>query len=381
MKKRLFTILSILLLTCIFLSCNHDVKKDTVSEETFTDDIIQNQSFDEKTVYLNHEVYITDGVTVTCTDSTFKFGPKGSLTVKAGATLIATQTVFTSVNDDENGSIIKTSSGTPNPDDWIGVIVDGGTAEFLKCTFMYGGKEYKSLGHYSVLYSKKDSGSNKGPKGKMKIEECTFAYNGGKSDEVNGTAAVTFGQNAAPYDATDNYVKNSTFKNNLWPLSIPTDFSMPDSSNVFEDNKYQGIYVEYDNERTIGHNATSTTPALTTWAYQTVPYCYMHEGYDLKINANGTLYIKGGNSSASTEILVYKKGIEISDVNGQATLKLGDYIIFDSYNHSTQWSGIVDWDGTKYSKFYTSNTDKHVYILNSNQTEGDSSAVIGDENH
>lgn len=367
MKKISYFISSVLFLTLIFAGCK-DPNQDKISNEAFEADIDTSKTFDAgKTYYINHEVYITNNAEVVCNGAIFKFGPKGSLTVKAGSKLTATETTFTSVNDESAGDTIADSTGIPAPNDWIGIVIDGGVASFTNCEFKYGGKEYKKSGHYSVLYSDKDSGNNKGPKGKMKVEGCSFTKNGGKDAHVGGTAAVTFGTNAAAYSAEDNYIKSCTFTDNLWPLCIPTDFSLPDSTNKYISNKYNDIYVQFDNERKVGHNATDSAPQKTVWAYQTVPYCYMHESYDLEIMEYGTLEIgPGAASDKPTKILFNGRGIKLntSDVGAGkvATLKLTSNTVFENYNTATTWKGIFSWNGSKYGNLYKSNTKDNIYI-------------------
>ncbi len=397
MKKFINVFIILALITSFFTGCVpatnpedfSDDKNKSADKEYFSDDIKTSLTIEEgTTVYINHEVYITDGATLTCNGAIFKFGPDGRLIVKADGKLIASLTTFTSCNDDSIGAKLKKSNGSPAANDWYGIVVDGGTAEFTECEFKYGGKKISKYAYRSVLYSYEDTRINNGEKGKMKIESCLFENNGGKDSAVDGTAAVTFGENAAPYNSENNYIKNCTFKNNLWPLSIPTDFSMPDSTNKFEDNKYQGIYVEYDNERKIGHNATEENPENTFWTYQSVPYCYMHESYNLEIKENGTLKIKGGETKENpTKILFNSAELTIYSDTGSGTLSLDKNITFDSYNSDQKWKGITSRKGTKYIYYYTSNEEKNIFISNADysdvgeKTDGKIISENGDENY
>lgn len=397
MKKLTNLFIVMTLFASVFMGCtpvtnsgnSSDDKNKSADKEFFTGDIKTTQTIEAgTTVYINHEVEITDGATLTCEGAIFKFGPDGRLIVKADGKLIASFTTFTSCNDESIGTTLKSSRGTPAANDWYGIVVDGGTAEFTGCKFKYGGKKISKYAYSSVLFSYKDTGSNKGEKGKMIIESCIFENNGGKDSAVEGTAAVTFGENAAPYDSENNYIKNCTFRNNLWPLSIPTDFSMPDSTNKFEDNKYQGIFVEFDNERKIGHNATEENPALTVWAYQSVPYCYMHESYNFEIKGFGTLKIEGGKTAKNpTKVLVYAKRIMLYTDTERAVLDLDKNIVFDAYNSSSTWKGIASMGKINYNHFYTSNEEKNIFISNADysdvgeKTEGKIISGSGNENY
>ena len=324
--------------------------------------ITKNVTFENETIYINHSLFVEKGGVLNCTNATIKFGPNGKITVRPNSGIYAVGTVFTSCNDDAHGEILKVSKAKPAPNDWQGVLIGGGKGAFTNCTFSYAGAGKNGTSALaSDWYERK--------KGEMIVLNCTFANNGGIDSALGGTAALCFGGNAAAFDSENNYVSTSTFKDNLWPLCIPTDFSITDSSNTFENNKYNGVYVAFDNERKIENE--------TVWAHLSVPYCYMHGSANLYIcdavnkPHAGLLNIKGGTASEPTVIKFYAGALELqhntnNDSVDPGFLYVGDNVLFTSYDDDGEWAGI--WlDGFEgINLYYTTNKTHNIVVENYN---------------
>ncbi len=218
-----------------------------------------------------------------------KFGPTGGITVNKTESLTATGVIFTSAKDSRGRRINCAGDSEPSPGDWKQIKIYGGTGSFKNCEFSYGGN------NCSTLYVVKNT-----TEGKAKVDACIFSYNDGTnstSDNVN--AALEF-ESSVDHDPDKTYVKNSTFKNNVWPLSLPADLKL-DASNTFgtsntDKNKFNYI-----------HFNTTSIYSDVVWAKQDVPYFIV--GSTIQVGQDtgksGTLTIKAGENSSNPNIICF----------------------------------------------------------------------------
>ncbi|MBR5400428.1 MAG: hypothetical protein IK102_01345 [Treponema sp.] len=252
-----------------------------------------------------------------------KLGAGAGITVGVGGTLEATGVIFTSAKDTRGRKINSAGQDAPKPADWENVYINGGYATLTNCEVSYGGS-----GCSAVNVNK--SGSSFG---RCKIDGCKFTYNSG-TNSVSSTV-----QAAVKYDYTltygsDNTVTNTTFENNVWPISLPVTFSVSGTNHFGtgdKANKFNLIHMFYD-------NITGDVELKHT----EVPYLFA-TGNSLDIGFNsksGTLTIEGGTEDDPTVVQFYKQGFHI--IKNTGTLNLGNYIHFTNCNYTsnTKYNGI-----------------------------------------
>lgn len=341
MKKILVSGVSALIFIASFLtSCDltgSNINKPTdpsvngnpniiVAPTTINSNVIWDSS---KTYYIKNSVTIDTNGTLTIPEGTVvKFG--SSMGLKLKGTLNAQGAFFTSYRNNEIGETI--ASGIPSPNDWGGISVSTGQAVFNNCTFSYAGGSSSSP----------KPALKAGASGNVVVENCTFSYNGGK-DAVGGTAALEI---ESPYNEETNHVKNCTFTNNLWPLSVSAEYTL-DASNTFNENKYQGIIID-----------DSNVESSSVWPHQSIPY-FIKTTLVIK----STLTIGAGTESEPTEIKVNASKYIYFSTGG--TLNTGNYTNYSAWDNA--WSGIYNsretWtDGKTHKVYYTSNSDINISI-------------------
>jgi hypothetical protein len=271
-----------------------------------------------KTYFINNTVTISSAGSLTIEPGVVvKFGNKGKLTVNGSIT--ATDVTFTSWRDNIEGSEVIVAAGTTPaaPSDWYGITITGAGAAalFSGCTFKYSG-----LTNTPAL---KITSS-----GKAIVSDCSFQNNGGTdANTSSGTAALTWSNSAASYSETDNCVISSSFESNIWPLSIPADFSLASGNTFDASNTYNAILVTAPSSSLIAHD--------TVWGTQSIPYMMLSTN-NTTLKTGSTLTIAQNN-----DIRFNKTSLT---VNG---ILLAENVTFSSFNDEIGgWDGItVSGDG------------------------------------
>ena len=319
MKKTLIKFAALAaLITLAFTACskptdNNSSKKNqnTSVDDEITGDLTTAETWAGKdanggsiTYYINSNYTIKDSGSLTIEKGAIvKFGPNGKITVNR-TSITATGVIFTSYKDERGRTISAAGGSAPAPGDWKQIDIYGGTGTFTECEFSYGGNEC------STLEIVKNS-----TKGKARIDRCTFKNNSGTKsipDNDSGVKAALKFDKTCEYDASINSVTNSTFENNVWPLSMPADFYIV-SNNTFNDNEYNYVYIN-----------DSDISGTTTWEHLNIPYIFV-DNNNLTIKANGSLTINGGNEQSSTTVCFTNGGIYI---NKDGTLTVSSFVKF-----------------------------------------------------
>jgi hypothetical protein len=266
--------------------------------------------------YVNNTLVIKPGAII-------KFHPDEGpyMTLDGSGTVIAQGTVdspivFTSYKDDAHGGD-QNGDGTfttPAPEDWNAVNTNGCNGSvFEYCEFYYGG-----LSDYTLSI---ETGSN------ATVKNCTFAHNVGATNGWYGAL------NASSAGAAT-VIQNNVFYDNVWPLSISTEFSL-DNSNIFhnpdsvdETNTYNGIYVDVINDIT----------SHISWGETEV--AYVIDGNDFYVTTGFTLTL-GDNV-----VLKFRpaSGINLDDGPSNLVNYDGTGVYFTSYKDDTH-KGDTNADG------------------------------------
>lgn len=300
-----------------------------------------------KTYYINKTISIKDGGSLISKGQedkpvVVKLSGSGRIIVTGTGSMVAENTIFTSVKDCTVGESILSNS-EPMPGDHRGIEVRG-TASFTKCSFLYAGNsKYPAL---NVYY---ESGST----GKARVDNCYFADNGGE-DDVDGTPALKYDYRAYEYDPDVNCVTNTTFERNIWPLSIPANFSL-DGSNTFQDNRWSGIYLK---------SLSVSVKKNVVLENQSVPY-YVEDG-NLSVYAGGSLTIKGGKDEEHPTQFLFASGKKLN-VKVDGKISVGSNTHFGSIVDGTTWAGIIaetKEDGKTIYNCYYSTEEKNILIEN-----------------
>lgn len=274
------------------------------------------------TYYINSNYAIKNGGNLTIEEGAIvKFGPSGKITVNNTGALTATGTKFTSYRDTEGRTISISGGVDPAPGDWKQIYIYGGTSKFTKCYFYYGGNNCNTVevAKYTTL-------------GKARIDDCYFRHNSGTSSvDYTAKAALKYTLDVE-YDEEDNCVTNTVFEDNVWPLSIPVNFSLDDSNSfgTTEETKNKYNYVLIN---------SSTVKTNVEWAKQDVPYLYVLTSV-LNINKSSKLTITGGEDEENPAVVCFAtKGIDI-DEGGE--LAVNNYVTFTNSPESsaTKYLGI-----------------------------------------
>lgn len=297
------------------------------------------------TYYINNLYTIKQGGSLSIQEGAIvKFGPNGKITVENTGAINATKTIFTSYKDSRGRKILTAGDTDPAPGDWKQISIKGGNGKFEGCEFSYGGNGC------STLFVDQST-----TKGKLRVNDCTFTYNSGSDKVAYDIKAALKYDSSVDYDSEDNCVTNSVFKNNVWALSIPADFTL-DDSNTFgtsEEEKNTYNYVQI--------NSYQIKKDDVEWAKQDVPYIYVGSNY---INlyggssGNGKLTIKGGEDADHPNIVCFATvGIDV-DKGGE--LDVEDFVLFRNSPESenTKFKGLYCAKDYKFQ--ITSNTTHSV---------------------
>lgn len=259
------------------------------------------------TYYINERYLIHEGGSLTIEEGAIvKFGEAGGMRVNSQS-ITAEGVIFTSWRDPRGRTIKAAGAAAPDAGDWGGIYIYNSVAKFTNCEFSYAGKTYSTV--------EVTSGS------KARIDKCTFKNNSGtgsiKDRDSGVIAALKFGSSTT-YDQQKNCVTNTSFENNVWPVSMPAGFYIS-NANTFSNNEYEFVYIN-----------TASIQSDTTWDYLSIPYMFS-DNNNLTIHPNATLTINGGNkegvdkSTLVTTICFVEGGIYISE---KGSLKVNDYIKF-----------------------------------------------------
>lgn len=296
------------------------------------------------TYYINSTYTIKQGGALTIEEGAIvKLGPNGIIEVDENGSLVARDVIFTSSKDSRGRKILAAGEAAPYQGDWKQIRVYGGHAEFYGCEFSYGGN-----GTCSTVNVKK-SGSS----ATCRIDGCKFTNCSG-SRKIDSTIAaalryddsLTFANDENTPDNKKNIVTNSTFENNVWPLSVPVYFDVY-GSNHFKDNEYNMIHFDNDiNTRRVKRNAV--------WETQEIPY-FFSSSNKIEIQNGASITIKGGTVEKPTVIEFDKGGLTI--VEG-GHLYLEDNIKFTNCEKSpeTNFDGLYCGIKRKVLKIGTTST-------------------------
>lgn len=315
---------------------NHDAEDQPISGDLKTVETWagKDDAGDPITYYINNTFTIKEGGSLIIEDGAIvKMGPRGYIDVRNTGAIKATGTLFTSYKDSRGRKILTAGDTEPAPGDWKQICIHGGNGVFEGCTFMYGGNEC------STLFAGQST-----TKGKLRVNNCTFAYNSGSKKVAYDIKAALKYDEDVDYNAEDNCVTNTVFKNNVWPLSIPAHFSL-DDSNTF------GTSNEEKNEYNYVQINSYAIKKEVVWGNQDVPYLYVGSN---RVNlygassGNGKLTIKGGEDADHPNTVCFATvGIGI-DKGGE--LDVEDNVLFRNSpeSESTKFKGLYCDTSRKY---------------------------------
>jgi hypothetical protein len=266
--KRIVFILPMFAGLLFLLSCGEDPIEETEIIEV-TEDVTEATTWAGNSIYIikKYDFYVDADLTI-MPGAIIKFTDIGAnLTIGSGGSITANgeasnPIVFTAYSDDSKGGDSNDDgSSSASAGAWGQIDVNGETANFNHCEFYYGG-----LGNGVTLNYESGSVGT--------VSNCTFKHNLG-GPEGNYFNGVLHADGAS----SDFVVNNTTFENNILPLTINADISM-DASNSFINNTYEGIFV------------SGTVNETTTWEETDVAYVY--SGTSFQINNGGKLILGTG---------------------------------------------------------------------------------------
>ena len=277
--------------------------------------------------------YIKPGVTYTIKNggkliieegAIIKMGAGSKIEVGIGGTLEATGAIFTSAKDPRGRTIKAAGQDAPAAADWKNIYINGGHGELYNCEISYGGS-----GCSTVNVEKNGSSY-----GSCKIDGCKFTYN-------SGTNSVTSTVNAAVrYASTliygeDNTLTNTTFENNIWPITLPVKFSVSGNNHFGTGDKA--------NKFNLIHLFGDYISGEVVLEHTEVPYLYATgNNFDIGgTSTNGKLTIKGGDADHPTVVEFYQKGFRVYDKTG--------LLVLENYIHFTRCDAV---DNQKYNGIY-----------------------------
>lgn len=267
------------------------------------------------------------------------------LTISGEGKIIANGTalkpiVFTSYLDDNNGGDSNGDGGTtiPTKGDWGNIDLNGTlNSEFLYCKFLYGGFGTKAS---PTIELEGESSA--------KIDNCTFAYNGGGKNGNYYIGALNAGNAKNTTSIT-----NTIFYNNILPLTINAEINI-DNSNSFSygenSNTYNAIFVSKDIQRNTTWQETEVAFVATSENMQVTSgkILTLGDGVVIKFMENGTLTLISGEPSlvnfngADIFYTSYKDDLLKGDSNGDGSL---------TSPGSADWTGVFldNFKGTGYA--------------------------------
>lgn len=254
------------------------------------------------TYYINSTYYIQTGGTLTISAGAIvKLGPNGKIYIKKGGALIASNVIFTSSKDSRGRKILAAGDTEPWQGDWLQIEIYEGHAEFKDCEFSYGGNGCSTV-------NIEERGAT------CRIDGCKFTFCAGDREVKNKIKAalryegnVTFDNDENTPDNMKNLVTNTTFENNVWPLSIPPYFDISGTNHFGtgdKANEYNLIHLEMSDI-----NARHIKKSVV-WETQEVPYLYSTNN---QLSIENILTIKGGTAEKPTVVEFADAGIYIAD--------------------------------------------------------------------
>jgi len=256
----------------------------------------KDDSGNELTYYISGTYVVENGGALTIKEGAIvKLASSGTIQVKGGGSLIANGVVFTSYKDSRGRKILAAGDSEPKPADWKNIYIGGGHAEFYNCEFSYGGNNANTV---SVI---KAGNSN----ATCRVDGCLFKYNyGSREVDYDVYSALRYEDNVIYGE--DNRVTNTTFENNVWPLTVPAYFSVSDTLTFGEGdkaNEYNMIHI----------NSNTIKDQTVVWGHQTVPYIHPASSNKIDIQSGGTLTIKGGPDAEHPTVVEFDhNGLVIS---------------------------------------------------------------------
>jgi hypothetical protein len=298
--------------------------------------------------YVESDLTIEPGAIIKFSSSTKGLNILNESTAKGKIIAIGSATkpiIFTSYKDDNYGGDTNgdAEASMPAKGDWQNIDLNGTTeSEFVYCKFLYGG-----AGIYAspTLNLSSDAAA--------RIENCTFAHNGGGQNGNFFVGAL----NAEGADNTT-VIKNNTFFNNTIPLTINAEIDI-DNSNSFSSgassNTHNAIFVSKDIQKNTTWAETEVAFVITSENMNVTVGNTLSLGNDvvLKFMNNGILNLSQGESSlanfdgAGVYYTSYKddelKGDSNADGNNTAAAS-ADWtgVFIDTWKSAgyAQWSNI-----------------------------------------
>lgn len=348
MKTYIYTILGLtIVLGLIFTSCDPN-KPSNENIIEITSDITEPTTWLGNKIYVikKYDLIVESELTIEA-GAIIKFHPNyKSITIVQGGKILARGTatspiVFTSFKDDTNGGDTNEDGGTTTPavGDWQSIDINGTSgSEFIYCKFLYGGFGVNS----SPTLDLSTGGSS------AKIENCTFAHNGGGK---NGGFYI--GALHADYAANSTIIRNNTFYNNVLPLTINAEIDI-DNSNTFSyqtySNTYNAIFV-------FGNNLNKNT----SWGETEVAFVITSENMQVSVGKTLTL--------ANNVVLKFLENGQLTLLSGESSLinHNGSGVFYTSFKDD-ELKGDSNGDGTASSPATADWTG--IYLDNWNKSEG-----------
>ncbi|MEA1873649.1 MAG: hypothetical protein U9N51_04350 [Bacteroidota bacterium] len=288
--KRIIYLIPVLAGLFFLASCGEDPIVETQIIEV-SDNITSSTTWSGDNIYIikKYDFYVDADLTI-MPGAIIKFTENGvNLTIGNGGSITAngeagSPIVFTAYSDDSKGGDSNDDgSSSASAGAWGQIDVNGEMANFNHCEFYYGG-----LGNGVTLNYESNSNGT--------VSNCIFKHNLGGPDG-NYFNGVLHANGAS----SDFVLNNTTFENNILPLTINADISM-DASNSFIENTYEGIFV------------SGVVNGTTTWEETEVAFVYtglslqikdgqklnLGTGVVIKFLTDGEMYLSNGTNNLSS---------------------------------------------------------------------------------